>query len=401
MIFLTHQGYTVKDLQFWRIIGSLGLGSIFIFSAMYAVQPLLPLFTKEFDVSVSYASMTISMTTIGMILGLIVLGFFSDRNGRTFYMKISLIGTVLPFLLMPMTDSFVLIVFLRFIQGFALAGVPAAALAYINEEIHAKSAHLATALYISSNALGGMIGRVLTGYITGYTTWEIAFYILAVMGAVIFIIVLFLLPKSENFEPSDVQFSKDVEGFLFHLKNPSLLVVFGFGIILQLSFTGIWTYLPFHLTAPPFSFTLEMVSYTFLAYGLGVIGSPLAGWLASKFGLGKVRVGGVFLLSAGILFTLSGSVSIVVVGLCVICLGFFTAHSLTAASVSQEATHHKGSASSLYLVSYYLGVAAGSTLLGPLWEIVDWNGLVLFTAILPLLYLGFIYLRSKRMRETK
>lgn len=108
MIFLTHQGYTVKDLQFWRIIGSLGLGSIFIFSAMYAVQPLLPLFTKEFDVSVSYASMTISMTTIGMILGLIVLGFFSDRNGRTFYMKISLIGTVLPFLLMPMTDSFVL-----------------------------------------------------------------------------------------------------------------------------------------------------------------------------------------------------------------------------------------------------------------------------------------------------
>ena len=152
---------------------------MFIFAAMYAVQPLLPVFTTEFNIPVAYASMSLSMTTVGLIIGLVVLGFFSDRSGRGIYIKLSLIGSVLPLLLMPLTDTFLHIVILRFIQGFALAGVPAAALAYISEEIHKQFTSVATALYISCNALGGMIGRVMTGYITEHFSWEIAFYLLA------------------------------------------------------------------------------------------------------------------------------------------------------------------------------------------------------------------------------
>lgn len=396
---LADRGYTTKDFQFWRIVICLGLGSIFIFAAMYAVQPLLPIFTEEFNISVSYASLSLSMTTVGLIIGLIVLGFFSDRNGRVQYIKLSLIGCVIPFIIIPLSDSFLLIVILRFVQGFALAGVPAAALAFISEEVNRKSMGVATALYISSNALGGMIGRVMTGYMTEYYSWETAFYILAGIGTVTFFIVFIALPKSKNFMPSDESFKKDIEGFLYHLKNPILLFVFGLGIVLQMSFTGIWTYLPYHLTAPPLSLSLETVSYTYFAYGLGVIGSPIAGWLAIKFGLNKVRIIGVFVLSAGIYLTMSSSVAVIVIGLCLTCLGFFSAHSLTAASVSKEATHHKGSASSLYLVSYYVGVAAGSTLLGPLWNHVGWSGLVLFTAIIPILYIGFITISSNRVKR--
>ena len=174
--------------------------------------------------------------------------------------------------------------------------------------------------------------------------------------------------------------------------------MFGLGIVLQLSFTGVWTYLPFHLTAPPFSLSLEMVSYTFFAYGVGVICSPLAGWLADKFGLRTVRITGVFVMSLGILLTMSASLLVIVIGLCVTCLGFFTAHSLTAASVSREAVHHKGSASSLYLVSYYVGVAAGSTLLSPLWEFGGWTGIISLTTIVPVVYVGLIRLK-KRLRK--
>ncbi|MFC5592021.1 MFS transporter [Sporosarcina soli] len=393
---MAHEGYKIKDLQFWKIIISLGLGSIFIFASMYAVQPLLPVFTEEFDIPVAYASLSLSMTTIGLIIGLIVLGFFSDRNGRSLYIKLSLIGSLIPFLLMTLTDYFLLIIILRFIQGFALAGVPAAALAYISEEIHKQFASIATALYISSNALGGMIGRVLTGYITEQSSWESAFYVLAAGGAIVFFLLLLTLPSSRNFKPSNTSFRKDIEGFLFHLRNPSLMVAFGLGIVLQLSFTGIWTYLPFYLTTPPFLLSLETVSYTFYAYGFGVVGSPLAGWLAGKFGLSKVRVTGIFVLALGILLTMGESIVVVIIGLCFTCLGFFTAHSLTAASVSSEAQHHKGSASSLYLVSYYVGVAAGSTLLSPLWEVSGWNGIVLFTSILPIIYVGWIALKRKR-----
>ncbi|MFC4557570.1 MFS transporter [Virgibacillus kekensis] len=382
--------YTIKDFYFWRITLSLGLASFFIFASMYSVQPLLPVFVKEFGVTVSESSLSLSLTIIGLIAGLIVLGFLSDRNGRTFFIKISLVGSVIPFLLIPLFDSFLLLLVLRLLQGFALAGLPAASLAYLSEEIDRRSVHVATALYISSNALGGMIGRVMTGYITDNFSWETAFYVLAGVGVVVLVAVFLMLPKSRFFQPSNLTFVRDIQAFLYHLKNPGLLVIFGLGIVLQFTFTGIWTYLPFYLQDPPFSLSLKVISYTFFAYGLGVVGSPLAGWLAGTIGLRRVRMAGIIILSAGMFMTLSPYFWLIVVGLCVTCLGFFTAHSLTAASVGEQVTDHKGSAASLYLVSYYIGVALGSSVLGPVWTGLGWKGLVLLVASLPVVYLVFV-----------
>ncbi len=68
--------YSIKDRQFWTIVISLGGASVFVFAAMYSVQPLLPFFTEQFQISVSTASLAMSVTTLSVIIGLIVLGFF-------------------------------------------------------------------------------------------------------------------------------------------------------------------------------------------------------------------------------------------------------------------------------------------------------------------------------------
>lgn len=77
----------------------------------------------------------------------------------------------------------------------------------------------------------------------------------------------------------------------------------------------------------------------------------------------------------------------------------FTAHSLTATSVSEQATHHKGSAASLYLVAYYIGVALGSSVLGPVWNITGWTVLVILIALLPIIYFVFINIISVKVNE--
>ncbi|WP_277585909.1 hypothetical protein [Psychrobacillus antarcticus] len=61
-----HTGYTTKNFHFWKIV----LGT------MYSVQPILPTFTTEFNITVSYACMSLSMTTVGLMIGLLVFGFF-------------------------------------------------------------------------------------------------------------------------------------------------------------------------------------------------------------------------------------------------------------------------------------------------------------------------------------
>lgn len=390
---------TIRELRFWRIVVGLGIASVLIFSAMYAMQPLLPILTRKFNVSVSTASLAMSVNTIGLIFGLVILGFYSDRLGRSIFIKVSIIVTALLFVPMFLTHSFVVILVLRFVQGFAMAGVLAAALAYINEEIHERVVSVATALYISFNGTGGMLGRFVTGYLAERWSWELSLQLLAIFGVVVFVFLVVVLPKSRNFHASTETIEKDIQGFGFHLRNPKLLLVFGLGVVLQLSFTGMWTFLPFHLTAIPFSLSLDEVSYIYFAYAFGIVGAPLAGSLAAKCGMNRVRVLGVLLLAFGCLLTIPMKLPLIIIGYCMICLGFFTAHSLTAASVSKEATHHKGSASSLYLVSYYIGMAAGSTLTTPLWQYAGWNGLALFSASIPVVYVLLIRLRRMKQRK--
>lgn len=381
------KGYSIRERQYWMIVLSLGLASSFVFAAFYSFQPLLLIFTEEFSVSVSISSLSMSVPTLSLMAGLIILGFLSDRRGRVFIIKLSLFLSLIPFVVIPFIHSYGLVIFLRMIQGFTLAGVPATALAYIVEEIEAKSTHFATALYISCNALGGMIGRVLTAYLSEQFGWQSSIWIIVAFGVIVFLFVVFALPPSKHFSPSTVRFTEDLKGFAFHLKNRQLLLLFGLGILLQVTFTGVWTYLPFYLTKEPFSLSLETISILYFAYAFGIIGAPIASWLSNRFSLERVRTAAILLLIAGAIFTLSSSLTILILGLCFMCFGFFTAHSLTASSVSSAATYMKGSASSLYLVSYYIGVASGSTLLSPLWEIWEWNGIIYVTTALLAFYI--------------
>lgn len=78
----------------------------FVFASLYVVQPLLPVFVRDFDISVSEATLTLSINIVGLIIGLIVLGFFFGSIGRVPFIKYSLLASVIPFLLIPMTDSF-------------------------------------------------------------------------------------------------------------------------------------------------------------------------------------------------------------------------------------------------------------------------------------------------------
>src|SRR5699024_2505883 len=131
--------------------------------------------------------------------------FYFRINCRIIYFRISfrpiwpysiiyfsLFGSVIPLILIPISDSFYLILFLRFIQGFAIAGLPSTALAYISEEIDYKHAKIAVGFYISSNAVGGMLGRVISGYLTDIYSWQTTFYIIGIIGFIIALIVFII-----------------------------------------------------------------------------------------------------------------------------------------------------------------------------------------------------------------
>lgn len=388
--------YTMRDKTFWHIIISLALASCFIFASMYAAQPILPLFTTQFDISVSVSSLAMSGTTLSLIIGLIVIGFWSDQKGRTAFIKISILTTSIIVLIIPFLNDFIWIILLRFIQGFTMSGIVGAALAYIAEEIEPKYVAFATTLYIAANSVGGMLGRFVIGYLAEVKTWEFAFFLLAIMGFVIFIYVILSLPASKQFESPNKKFAEEFKTFFVHFKNKALLLMFGLGLIIQVSFTGMWTYLPFHLLGEPFQLSIGQISFFYFAYSFGIVGAPIAGFLVGKFSMRGVRVFGICLLSLGMVTVLIQKIVFIIIGLSLICLGFFVTHSIAATTVSQTATHHKGTASSLYLVAYYIGVSIGTTAFAPVWDHFAWLGIIIITAILPIGYFLIVQLSQNK-----
>ncbi|UOQ44787.1 MFS transporter [Halobacillus salinarum] len=381
------QPYTPKQAEFWRVTIAFMLASLLTFSTLYAFQPLLPLFVDEFHVSVTQSSLLVSAAVVSMVVGLFILGFAADRYGRLSLMRISLIATVVILCILPLVPSFHWMVLLRLLQGFFLAGIPAAAMGYLGEEISQNDLGLAMTLYISSNALGGMGGRVIAGYLADVWSWQATIYILAGFGLAASLLFILLLPKERFFTKEDKPLREDLRGMLIHLTDRRLLGLFLMGLVLQILFTAIWTYLPFYLQAPPYEWPLKWISFTYLAYILGVLGPPLAGRISNRYGLPAVMLSGVVVLLVGAWLTAVPPVFFIVLGLALLCSGFFVAHSMAAALVSKTADHHRSGASGFYLISYYIGVAIGSTAIGKLWESFQWLG-VLFTSIV---FIGVLF----------
>src|SRR5207302_10197376 len=65
------------------------------FGQLYCVQPLMPVFPDEFDVSAAASSLTLSLTTGLLAPMLIVAGSLSEAWGRKRVMAVSLIAAAI------------------------------------------------------------------------------------------------------------------------------------------------------------------------------------------------------------------------------------------------------------------------------------------------------------------
>jgi YNFM family putative membrane transporter len=115
----------------------------------------------------------------------------------------------------------------------------------------------------------------------------------------------------------------------------------------------------------------------FLTYLGGTFGSFISGRLSSFIPQPIVIAAGISCLMVGTLLTLQGTVLAIVIGFLINAFGFFTAHSSASSWVSRNALHSKATASSIYLVFYYVGASTGGLYLDPFWQWQQWDGVVI------------------------
>ncbi|MEU8226097.1 MFS transporter [Kribbella sp. NPDC048915] len=368
-----HPGYLPGDPQYRKLSVALFAAGLATFALLYSTQPLLPELVDAFQVSPDQSAFSVSFATFGLGLALLVAGPASEVLGRTNLMRWSVAATSIFALASAFAPTWHLLLALRGLQGIAMAGLPAVAMAYLREEVHQDSHARASGLYIAGTAVGGMAGRLIAGGLSDLGGWRVATGGIAVVGVLCAAIVWLLLPASRNFQPNAAR----PHDLLRVLKDPALLALYGIAATAVGAFVAVYNGAVFRLSSTPYHLSAGAAGLVFCVYLLGSAGSATAGTLADRYGRRTVVPIGCLITLAGVAITLAAPLPLIVLGLAVMTAGFFAVHGVASGWVPARAHASgvgTGQASSMYLFAFYLGSSVFGGLAGTAWSRADWIG---------------------------
>lgn len=351
------------------------MATVAVFADMYVTQPILPVLSREYGIRPATAGLSVSAVVLAVALASSAYGPLGDTFGRKVVMVWTCGLLAVPTLLCAVAPSFGVLLALRAMQGLLIPGLSAVAVAYIGDRFVGVNLGAAVGGYIAATTTGGLTGRVLSGLITDHTNWHVTFAVFAATTLLGALVMLALLPPDGVREV--VRWGSAYRGMVGHFRDRRLVGAFLIGGTLFFAFIGIFTYLPYYLTAPPFRLSTGLVSSVYIAYLAGVISAPLAGRLSRRVPRTTLIAAGLLLAALGIALTLVRALPVIVLGLVVLCFGMFVAQAIAPAFVNATAARAKGGASALYLAFYYGGATFGSVLPGFAWQSFGWHGVVI------------------------
>jgi MFS transporter, YNFM family, putative membrane transport protein len=352
-------GHARGSSAYARLLAALFCAGVATFAQLYSPQAVLPLISAELNIGAAKAALTVSASTVGLAIGVIPWSVLADRIGRVKAISISVTFATAVGLLVPFAPTLDLLLTGRFIEGLAIGGVPAIAVAYLTEEVEAAHATRAAGTFVAGTTIGGLMGRLVSSPVAEFAGWRIGVFVVAVLCGVAALCFVRLAPQPRGFTPSR-RSDANPEGTLAHrlsanLRSTRQLTLCAQAFLLMGGFVALYNFLGFRLTGAPFHLGPSVVSLVFLAYLAGTWASSRAGAEASRFGRKPVLLTSIAIMVVGAAITLSDNIIAVLIGLVIATVGFFGAHSIASGWMGQAAPVGKAQASSLYNLFYYGG----------------------------------------------
>ncbi|MFD5464933.1 MFS transporter [Kitasatospora sp. NPDC127059] len=344
------------------------------FVLLYSTQGLLPVLSADLDLTPGQASWTASAATLGLALGLLPASALSDKYGRTAVMTASVLAASALAAALPFAPGLTTLVALRVLQGVALAGLPATAMAYLAEEVHPSALASAMGLYVAGNSIGGMGGRLVSGWTAAALGWRWGLAASAALALLAALAFRLLVPAARHFTPAPVDARALARTVGRHLRNPLLVRLYALAMLFMAVFGAVYNTVGYRLIAAPFHLPESIAASIFVVYLVGTGTSAAAGRLSGRLGRRGALYVAIGVTAAGLLLSLADSLVCALLGLVLITAGFFAGHATASSAVSRTATEGRAQASALYLIAYYLGNSLGGTLGADAYHATGWPG---------------------------
>ena len=342
-----------------------------ILGALVAIGPLsidmylpaLPQLAGEFSTTASLVQMSLTACLLGMAVGQMFAGPFSDVQGRRKPLLAGLVIFSLASIACAFSTSIWVLLGLRLLQGLAGSAGIVIARAIARDLYSGYALTKFFAMLMLVNGAAPIIAPVLGGQILALFSWRVVFITLAVIGFLLMVTVFFLVKESL------LEKNRLSGGLKSTLKAVNSLVrqryFMGHCLMQGCAFSALFAYIsgsPFVLQNI-YEVSPQVFSLVFSINGIGlIVAGQLTGRLSGKFSDVRLLEFGVLLAIAGSTALLSGiffkgNLYMILVPL------FFTASSLAIVASSsfslamQEQGKMAGSAAAL--IGFFSNITGG------------------------------------------
>ncbi|HEY6992676.1 MAG TPA: MFS transporter [Xanthobacteraceae bacterium] len=352
------------------------------FLNLYSPQALLPALAREFGAGAAEISTIMTASALAIALTAPFTGAIADVLGRKRVITAAMLAVVAPMAGAALAADVEALIAWRFVQGLLLPPIFAVTVAYIGDEWPPSEVAGVAGVYVAGSSLGGFCGRFVPGVLGDLVGWRGAFLALAGLSFLGAVVVALLLPREKRFLRSEGLVAS-ARHMLQHLRNPQLVATYAIGFGVLFNFIAVFTYVSFHLAAPPYNFSSTLLGAIFVTYLAGTAIAPATGWMMGRLGRRRFILAVLAAWACGALLTLAPPVAAILAGLVLCAVCGMLCQTISTGYVTASAQAGRSSAVGLYVTAFYIGGSMGAFLPGLAWEQAGWAGaIVMVLAVL-------------------
>lgn len=267
----------------------------------------------------------------------------------------------------------------RFVQGGMVSALLATTMTYIAGA--PGSLRQVMGYYVGASVMGGLMGRIIAGFVSQYADWRFFFVVLGIALVLCFILSLKLQETQSDAEKGKPK-PFEISQFLRVLQDPYIHRMY---LVIMCAFfvmTGILNFVPFRLEELDATIGESTISLFYLGFIAGFFVSINAPRIADLVGgTFKAAWVGMGFVLVGLAIGCIPSTGAIFFAVMLATSGFFLQHTSIATMLNGYAGKQAGNVNSLYISIYYAGGSAGSYVPGLLYISAGW---LYFTGLLAL-----------------
>jgi len=238
---------------------------IIILSVMYAIQPIQPLLAREFGISITQASQFTAIIMLSLAISPIFYGYLLEKVNAKKMLIYSSIILFVTNIFLGLSQTYELFFFFRIIEALVVPAILTSLMSML-ANIDKENIKFNMSIYVASTILGGLIGRIFSGFISTHFAYEYVFYSLSLA---LLISVYFI--KKLSYEGDATVVKPKISDVTKILKDKRFTTIYLIMFFAFFVFSGVLNLLPFRMKELSSDVTEFQISLLYLGYGMGII----------------------------------------------------------------------------------------------------------------------------------